>query len=296
MEDDLPPDDRPRPDPGPVHNEHRGVSDFALMAGSVRGGVHHHGVGRHVVTLSLAVVAVALVVVLVAVVRDDPDPPPAASPTSAPATTTGTPLVVAVRAQTHDCLSDWFTTRAPAEVPSGPSFNHSQDWDRKPGIEDGAFADEGEYLVTLQGLDRERAVQITDARVRFVARVPAPAGTVLNTRCGDPGVYRVLDIDLDAERPVPVGEPLSPQVVEAARSGGWRVEPVAFPYEVSAMDSESFLVRGRTAACDCSWVLEFHWSSGDRTGELVVDDNGRPFRVVGGANSVRCSVSGEVVC
>ncbi|MEU0160545.1 helix-turn-helix transcriptional regulator [Streptomyces sp. NPDC006261] len=45
--------------------------------------------------------------------------------------------------------------------------------------------------------------------------------------------------------------------------------------------SKVFLVTGRTVRCDCDWVAELRWSGGGRSGTVLIDDGGRPFRTSG---------------
>ncbi|PPK66231.1 hypothetical protein CLV40_111195 [Actinokineospora auranticolor] len=87
-----------------------------------------------------------------------------------------------------------------------------------------------------------------------------------------------------------IGRPVDPKAVELARSKGWRVDPVAFPYEITSTDSETFLLHAATTSCDCRWTVHFTWSSGGRTGTLTVPSDGGSFRVVSGAGARRCSL------
>ncbi|MFD5160476.1 helix-turn-helix domain-containing protein [Streptomyces hawaiiensis] len=83
--------------------------------------------------------------------------------------------------------------------------------------------------------------------------------------CGGGVPTRFFTVALDAARPG--------VVPEAGHAG--------FPFKVSESDPEVYYIRADASAYDVSWYLELTWSSGDRTGTLTVDDNGRPFRTSG---------------
>lgn len=54
-----------------------------------------------------------------------------------------------------------------------------------------------------------------------------------------------------------------------------------FPYSVSESDPEVYYITADASAYYVSWYLELEWSSGDRGGTLIVNDDGRPFRTSG---------------
>ncbi|GAA4413487.1 hypothetical protein GCM10023148_08020 [Actinokineospora soli] len=244
-------------------------------------------------------VLVLAVTLLVVVVLDDDDStatPPQPVPTSDSAGTTA-PLHVAVDPVTDPCRSDWFTPRSAEEVRALHTGGDPRAWPDLDYLADGAIADHGQVLVTLQALHADRSVTITDIAVEVVDRRPPPPGIVLNAPCGDPPLFRLVEIDLDAQQPRAVGKPVDPNAVQEAQSKGWRVDPVAVPYEITSTDAETFLLSARTASCDCTWIAHFEWASGDRTGTLTVPGDGAtPFRVVSGANAPRCSTNPGLVC
>lgn len=269
----------PRSPEGP-RNEFHGSPAAAVQAQSITGDVTittHPAPGRWRWTVLWAVLLVACGTALgYAVTRADPPEP----------------LFAAVRPVAQRCSTDWFTPRSPEEVralrPAG-----IRSW---TDFVDGAAADAGPVLVTLQAVDADRGVTITGVDVEVLSRAPAPAGTVLWARCGDPETLRYLDIDLDAPTPTAAGRPVDPNAVQVARERGWRTEPIAFPYEITSTDSETFLLNATTASCDCTWTVHFDWSSGGETGTLTLPEAGGAFRVVSGRAATRCEVGAGVEC
>ncbi|MEV6717477.1 hypothetical protein AB0M48_36205 [Lentzea sp. NPDC051208] len=220
---------------------------------------------------------------------DDPQQPAAADATG--------PLLAAVQPVTDPCRSDWFTPKSVEQVRALRSGDEAfRSWTDLDYLADGAFANHGPVLVTLQGLHADRSVTITDIAVEVIARNPPPQGTVLDAPCADTELYRYAVIDLDKPQPKAVGEPVSADAAEQARLKGWRVDPISFPYEITSTDAETFLLSARTASCDCSFVVHFEWSAAGQTGRLTVPDNGKSFRVVGGANAPRCRTDQVLEC
>ncbi|MFC3894388.1 hypothetical protein ACFOWZ_23145 [Lentzea rhizosphaerae] len=54
---------------------------------------------------------------------------------------------------------------------------------------------------------------------------------------------------------------------------------------------EVFTVTARTSECDCTWVIEFDWSTEGRSGVQTVTNNGQPFRTTSKADAVPCPLS-----
>jgi hypothetical protein len=68
---------------------------------------------------------------------------------------------------------------------------------------------------------------------------------------------------------------------------------MTFPYKVSIIDAETFVVEGRATTCDCDWQIELSWAAEGKSGTLTIDDNGKPFRVSGGANVTQVCATGD---
>lgn len=139
--------------------------------------------------------------------------------------------------------------------------------------------DAGKMLLelTLQGASQE-AVVLKALHVRVVKQEAAtdwPAYS-MGEGCGSGIVPQTFNIDLDD------GQPVSRPV--AGESGGEVVPAKNFPYQVSSTDVEVFRLDAHTEDHDVTWYLELEWSSGDRSGMLRIDDNGKPFRTAGMRN------------
>lgn len=272
-------------DSGRSRNVHHGKARDVVQAGSFHGTVIFAGDRRVVIAILAAALVVAAAVVFVG---GSGPVAPASSPV--PTEVPTDPLLVASLTADYMCEGDWVTRRPPDQLGLPPDEVVTWgDWDL---VANGTAAEHASVTLTVHGTG-PNSVVLTGMSVT-VERAPPMIGTRLTKRCGGPEVMRLVEIDLDEPEPRPTGRDLSPKMLESAETNGWRSEPVRFPYEVSAQDSESFAVRASTTTCDCAWTLQLHWSSGGRTGTTVVDDNGRPFRVTAtAAGTPRCSLLTE---
>ncbi|MGW6208337.1 helix-turn-helix domain-containing protein [Streptomyces sp. NPDC055089] len=139
--------------------------------------------------------------------------------------------------------------------------------------------DAGKMLIelTLQGASQE-AVVLKALHVRVVKQEAAtdwPAYS-MGEGCGSGIMPQTFNIDLDD------GQPVSRPV--AGEDAGKVVPAKNFPYQVSSTDVEVFRLDAHTEDHDVTWYLELEWSSGDRSGMLRIDDNGKPFRTAGMRN------------
>ncbi|WP_199440178.1 hypothetical protein [Umezawaea beigongshangensis] len=160
----------------------------------------------------------------------------------------------------NDCVSGWVVP----EVLDGPVDRT----DERPA--GGVLATGGEVRVTVQGLTGDSVV-LQSARVEVVARRPAMTGTFLASGCESGVAPRFFRVDLTDPAPALVpwteGEP------------GADDEPLKdFPYKISDVDPEQFVITPFSPVEDVEWRLHLSWTSGDRRGDLVVDDDGRPLR------------------
>ncbi|MFE2039323.1 helix-turn-helix domain-containing protein [Streptomyces sp. NPDC059477] len=203
-------------------------------------------------------------------------PPASLSPASPSPTATadgggavadaGPPLTVNVRPYTWEnpCSQHYLIDREPADVGPPPVEQDAPAW---VGAYQAVSAGEQLVRLTVQGTGADTVV-IDGLQVRVVGRDTPLAWNdyVMGVGCGGNVPVRPFSVALDGARP---------QVVAAA---GQR----DFPLKVSESDPEVFEITADASAYDVSWYLELSWSSGDRTGTLLVDDDGRPFRTSGG--------------
>ncbi|MEK8143775.1 hypothetical protein NKH18_22600 [Streptomyces sp. M10(2022)] len=70
-----------------------------------------------------------------------------------------------------------------------------------------------------------------------------------------------------------------PAALEARRRVGRRQgrSGEGLPYRVSSSDVQVFNIDAHVEDHDVTWYLELEWSSGDRSGTVRIDDNGKPF-------------------
>jgi hypothetical protein len=197
------------------------------------------------------------------------------------------PFTVAVRASSG--LGEWVANQPLADLPARPGASGNDgdwaDWARRTG----AVPTTQSVSFTVQGRS-EAQVVLTDLRVRVVERLPAIAGVLVRAGFGGDAVYRWVSADLDTDPPT-----LSPGIDEMYEgSAPAERRPIAFPYEVSISDAETFLVDGTADSCYCSWIIELSWASEGHVGTVTIDDNGKPFRVTGKSNiTVSCETSGN---
>jgi hypothetical protein len=213
-----------------------------------------------------------------------PTPPPAASTTGPaqfpPPAGTGPVTVAVAQWQDSGCgAPDWIYLGDESEIDFRPGADPRDAWAGHPAVENALVASPTHVEATVQGRS-ETAVVLTGVEARVHRRRPVPAGTILsNTLCGYPGAFRSFQIDLDSRPPT-----ISSRGDRDQRTGR-ELEPIRFPYVVSSSDPETFLINAVAEECDCEWSVELSWQSAGRTGTVVIDDDGRPFRTVSPARS-----------
>jgi hypothetical protein len=126
-----------------------------------------------------------------------------------------------------------------------------------------------------------RPVLLRQMTVEIVSRAPAVRGIeVVYTGIGDLLNARYLVVDLDASPPKVVG---SHDEREEVLVEGAAERRIRFPYTVSdTSQPEVFYVNVQTKTCDCQWVLKLLWEADVKRGTTTIDDNGKPFRTMGG--------------
>jgi hypothetical protein len=228
----------------------------------------------------------------------DSDPPSVDSDSPSDSDRDRAPLTVAAEQIFDHCLTRWFVPRVPDDIEfSDPADASAVEWPDYPAAEGGFPAAPSDVFATVQGRD-EASVTLTGIEVVVHERRRPPEGTLLDDPCGDPGAFRWLAVDLDANPPVvtaefdeSVADPDHPLADEIPPS---RLQPIRFPYEISASDAETFLIRSETDTCDCDWSAMLSWQSQGRTGTIEIDDTGRPFRTVASAGAIAtCDSRGD---
>jgi len=137
--------------------------------------------------------------------------------------------------------------------------------------------------VSIQG-ESERTVVLTGVRFK-VRRQPRPQGAVFEEPCGGPLAGRALVADLDVSPPRIVASSSDPNGIPGSEENGAPSHaPIRFPWTVSVTDPLLLYVIAKTDSCYCKWTAELPWVSGGRHGSVIVDNGGKEFAVVGGAN------------
>lgn len=199
------------------------------------------------------------------------------------------PLAVTVRVSDGHC-TEWFGPGPLEEIEFTSSPPVDSDgvaiWSGHPAAEGGGPASPQGFFFTVQGRT-EADVVLTGLEVHVEERRPAPLGVVLDDQCGGAGAFRWLGVNLDSDPP----EILSYFSESLADLGDPTVtedelEPVRFPYHVSASEAEVFSVTAYALDCDCEWWIELSWESMGRSGTTRIDNEGELFRTIGLSNAV----------
>ncbi|MFF9715133.1 helix-turn-helix domain-containing protein [Streptomyces sp. NPDC014603] len=197
--------------------------------------------------------------------------PPASGPAARPGgRAAGDAVPVTVRTEPYawesPCSQRYLIAAPPGKVHPPPVEQDATAWVAAEGA-----VSSGEQLVRLsvQGTGPETVV-VEGIAVRVEGkRAPLAwndyAMGYPGVGCGGNVPARSFTVALDAARPS-----LTPE-------SGHR----DFPFKVSESDPEVYYITADASAYDVSWYLELKWSSGSRSGTLVVNDKGRPFRTSG---------------
>lgn len=116
---------------------------------------------------------------------------------------------------------------------------------------------------------RDRAVLLEGISATDVDCATPPAWTAIAATVGGEVPVREVEIDLDAGR--------TQGMPKADPSFG---EEFRFPLQVSSTSLEFFTVTIRSTAADCRFRLRVDFRDGGTRGSQLVDDGGRPFRVI----------------
>ncbi|GLW56755.1 hypothetical protein [Kitasatospora phosalacinea] len=172
-----------------------------------------------------------------------------------------------------ECAMSWMVPESSAGL-RAPGEEPLVAW---AGALGGVPAARDEFGLQVQGTSDTQVV-LRQVRVVVDSREAPVGGTWTGVGCGGPKEVRGLDIDLDEPSP-------KARAVGVDEDG----KAVDFPYEVSKGESEVFSVVAHGELNDVRWHLEIDWASDGRTGTLVVQRDGRPFRLTGtSARSARC--------
>jgi hypothetical protein len=80
---------------------------------------------------------------------------------------------------------------------------------------------------------------------------------------------RYYAVDLDTARPEFI-------LHEGDGSGDAETKPINFPYKVSSVEPEKFVLTGKTDSV-VEWTATLHWTADGKKGKTDITDNGKPF-------------------
>ncbi|RCH64762.1 XRE family transcriptional regulator [Streptomyces sp. SDr-06] len=192
-------------------------------------------------------------------------------PSPKPGSAGGAPVSVGISSYDWEtpCGKFYLLDQKPGAVPPPPTnLQDRRSWARALNGVDGEAL---KLELTVTGKSAEPVV-ITGINVRVVGRQAPLNWTAysMGTGCGSGIVPYSFDINLDAAQPV--SKPVAGQQADT------KIPARDFPFKVSTSDPEVFDLNVYTQANDVTWYLEVSWTSGDRSGKVRVDDNGKPFR------------------
>jgi hypothetical protein len=166
-------------------------------------------------------------------------------------------------------IPEFIITRPLAQVgppPNGSEVAGRWKWAHELG---GIDAYQTLIRIKISGADPTPVI-VDNLRIKVIRRAPAMAAPLFSyLGLGSGQGVRYFEVDLD--RRVPLA-----RYVGGSGAGATKRDPL--PLRVTRRDVEVIDLLANTLHCDCEWVAQLDWESGTRTGELTIDDHGRPFR------------------
>jgi hypothetical protein len=192
------------------------------------------------------------------------------------------PLVTSSETQSvHQCGTPLFVADPQSTKVAADRATGKLDWPAFHRRFNAVIAQPSVVELSIQG---ESARPIVLTRADFeVVRHRRPQGAIFSNPCGDSINGRSLQVDLDRRHPVVVRSVADPDgvlgVLDESGEGAYR--PIRFPWTVSLEDPLILKIVATTKRCDCTWRGSITWKSGERTGRIPVDNDGKGYRVVG---------------
>ena len=164
----------------------------------------------------------------------------------------------------------WIFPKRPAALPVPDITNRSfslDAWAKK----NGGVPASGYYVELILQPVQQRTVVIDNLAVRVVHQSPVTVGTHFPVygQCGGLEPY-FFQANLD-------DNPVFIKPVKGQSLAGNIVTPVALPHKLTEGNPEAWNVSAITSHCTCQWIIEVHWSSGNDSGTIRVDNHGHPF-------------------
>jgi hypothetical protein len=122
--------------------------------------------------------------------------------------------------------------------------------------------------VTVEG-NKEKVVVLDRLEPKIVKRSNLGSVMAVGHQCGGGFPIRYYAVDLDAPRPEFL-------LYEGDGSGDAETKPINFPYKVSSVEPEKFVLTGKTDSV-VEWTATLHWTADGKKGKTDITDNGKPF-------------------
>lgn len=122
--------------------------------------------------------------------------------------------------------------------------------------------------VTIEG-NKEKVVVLAGLEPNIVKRSPLSDLMGVGDQYGGGFPARFFATDLDDPQPE-----FSLSTVDD--NGEDVSEPIGFPFKISAVEPEKFILSGKTKSF-VEWTATLHWVADGKEGETEISDNGRPF-------------------
>lgn len=147
----------------------------------------------------------------------------------------------------------------------------------------GVDADQTDAYAYLQGTPGT-AVIIDDIEIEVVRRERPMRGTSGHCPAGGAaGSPRLIDVDLDED----------PPVVRYAEPGDDAPTRRRLSFTLDGTETESFILRGHTTTCYCAWRARMKMVVDGRRTDVVLEDDGEPFRTSASRNASHMAWDGR---
>jgi hypothetical protein len=122
--------------------------------------------------------------------------------------------------------------------------------------------------VTVEG-NKEKVVVLDRLEPNIVKKSKLGSVMAVGTQCGGGFPVRYYAVDLDLSRP-------EFRLYEGDGSGDDESKPIDFPYKVSSVEPEKFVLTGNTDSV-VEWTATLHWTADGKKGKTEITDAGKPF-------------------
>jgi hypothetical protein len=184
------------------------------------------------------------------------------------------------------CLGErgWVFNKPLAALPAPESSNRHPNLDTW-ARENGGIPASGYYVVlTLQPV-QQRTVVVDNLTVQVVHQsAPTVGSHIYFGQCGGLTPY-AFQANLDSD-------PVFIKPAKGQDAAGKTITPVALPHQLTESSPEVWNVEAITRHCTCKWIIDVHWTSGNDSGTIRVDNHGQPFITSSAVGSVQATPVG----